>query len=217
MADEETDMQHFLASVRKSMLSCRRSQPLPQDFLYALHSHQLTLRSLLPHLDPPVNPHKSQPRLFPVPRSETDDTKTTLIDALFHDASTARPKHIPMPFPTLPSQHTFKAEPVFTKRERDPRTLRERATEESRLGEEALRRLVGAAAVSQSKQAARGKGTNHLSRRAQGEQLWKIATEDSFNQRTSSGKVAQMIEMDSDAVAPSSPPIEQRNLDLPST
>lgn len=51
---------------------------------------------------------------------------------------------VPKHFPNFPSKHTYKATAEFPDRESDPRKVRERATEEGRLGEEALRRLVGA-------------------------------------------------------------------------
>ena len=140
-------MAHFLAEVRQSMISCRRTQTLPLDYLKALRSHQLYLRSLLPHLDPPVSPSDSQigytsesiiadeftsvPSLGPLPNGIPDRTTVPYI-----------PRH----FPSFPSKHTYKATPEFTSREADPKRIREHATEEGRLGEEALRRLVSAGA-----------------------------------------------------------------------
>ncbi|EFE45043.1 bromodomain associated domain protein [Trichophyton verrucosum HKI 0517] len=54
--------------------------------------------------------------------------------------------YIPKNFPSFPSKHTYQETPVFaTKREINPEKIRERATEEGRLGEEALRKLTRAA------------------------------------------------------------------------
>ncbi|GBF64259.1 hypothetical protein TMEN_6948 [Trichophyton mentagrophytes] len=54
--------------------------------------------------------------------------------------------YIPKNFPRFPSKHTYQETPVFaTKRETNPEKIRERATEEGRLGEEALRKLTRAA------------------------------------------------------------------------
>ena len=138
-------MVHFLASVRQSMISSRRTQAIPQDFLHALDAHQLTLRSLIPHLSPPVPPWKPETSFVSEPTGEHEDHKRdqligTLLNGPLEKSLTA---YIPAHFPILPSKHTYKFEEVFTMRETDPRKVRERATEEGRLGEEALRKLVG--------------------------------------------------------------------------
>lgn len=138
-------MAHYLADVRQSMLSCRRTQPIPQDFLQALHTHQLSLRSLLPHLNPPVPASRSQFSLQPTPAQEDEQQQLRFLGPLLNDAPNEQVKnHVPKHFPALPSKHTYKATPEFPEREQDPRKVRERATEEGRLGEEALRRLVSA-------------------------------------------------------------------------
>ncbi|MCJ1323062.1 hypothetical protein MMC15_008413 [Xylographa vitiligo] len=143
-AEVEEYMVHFLASVRRSMLSSRRVQAIPQDFLYALNAHQLTLRSLVPHLSPPVPAWKPEIALASESNQEAEDHKhhhllAKLLDSPSNKTSTT---YIPPHFPILPSKHTYKFEEVFTVRETDPRRVRERATEEGRLGEEALRKLV---------------------------------------------------------------------------
>ena len=137
-------MAHFLTAVKQSMLSSRRTQPIAQDFLNALNKSQLTLRALVPHLDPPVDPLQSQVSLAIGSPDETDiPMQSQLIGTLLNDdhKNTTR-AYIPHNLPSLPSYHTFRAQPVFTEREQDPRKIRENATEEGRLGEEALRRLV---------------------------------------------------------------------------
>ncbi|MCJ1397226.1 hypothetical protein MMC11_000418 [Xylographa trunciseda] len=143
-AEVEEYMVHFLASVRQSMLSCRRTQAIPQDFLHALNAHQLTLRSLIPHLSPPVPPWEPKISLDSEPNQEAEDHKhDQLIAKLLNGpAEKASTPYIPPHFPILPSKHTYKFEEVFTVRETDPKRVRERATEEGRLGEEALRKLV---------------------------------------------------------------------------
>ncbi len=139
------DMSHYLADVRQSMLACRRTQPLPQDFLQALHTHQLSLRSLLPHLDPPVPPSQSQFSLESAPIDNDEQQQLKFLGPLLNGTQEQKAKKfVPKHFPDLPSTHTYKATPEFPEREQDPRKVRERATEEGRLGEEALRRLVGA-------------------------------------------------------------------------
>lgn len=139
------DMAHYLAGVRQSMLACRRTQPLPQDFLQALHTHQLSLRSLLPHLDPPVPPSQSQFSLESAPVETDEQQQLKFLGPLLNGTQEQKAKEfVPKHFPDLPSTHTYKATPEFPEREQDPRKVRERATEEGRLGEEALRRFVGA-------------------------------------------------------------------------
>ena len=136
---------HFLTHVRHSMLSSRRTRPIPQDFLQALHSHQLPLRALIPHLDPPVSSSLSQFTLGTEgPLSEEGQFSSQ--DALLNREPDRKPKlYIPRHFPELPSTYTYRETPQFPEREKDPRKIRELATEEGRLGEEALRRLLSAA------------------------------------------------------------------------
>ena len=138
------DMAHYLRDVRQSMVSSRRSQPIPQDFLQSLHTHQLSLRSLTSHLKPPVPQKKSQ---FPL---QSDGSKEDgwpkdldILGSLLSDGDQQKIKRIiPNHFPVLPSMHTYQATAEFVQREEDPRKIRERATEEGRLGEEALRKLA---------------------------------------------------------------------------
>ena len=139
------DMAHFLAKVRQSMLSCRRTQAVPHDYLQSLRAHHLTLRCLLPHLDPPVSPSKSMPPIIFEPASESKALNDLPLLGPLLNGTSERPSipYIPRHFPSIPSKHTYKATPNFIDREQDPKTIRERATEEGRLGEEALRRLVG--------------------------------------------------------------------------
>lgn len=142
------DMAHYLADVRQSMLSCRRTQAIPQDFLQALHTHQLSLRSLLPHLDPPVNPSRTQ---FPLQKhiaQDNDEQHLRFLGPLLNaDPDEKLRNYVPKHFPELPSKHTYIATPEYAQHEQDPRKVREKATEEGRLGEEALRRLVSAGAM----------------------------------------------------------------------
>lgn len=136
-------MAHYLADVRRSMLSCRRTQPIPQDFLQALHTHQLSLRSLLPHLNPPVPPERSQFPIHSEPAQEDEHQQLRFLGSILNSAEEEQAKtYVPKHFPDLPSKHTYRATAEFPSLDVDPRKVRERATEEGRLGEEALRRLV---------------------------------------------------------------------------
>ena len=159
-------MAHFLASAQQSMVTSRRTQPIPQDFEHALRTHNLTLSTLLPHLDPPVEKTKTQPLLrvgaqsFPDTRAQDAAISRLLHRPAAADAPPPPPQpdppreHLARGFPTLPSDHTYKATPVYTQRLLDAKTIRERATEEGRRGEEALRKLASRRQVLEAKRRA---------------------------------------------------------------
>ena len=176
-------MAHFLASVRQSMLVSRRAQPTPQDFLHALTAHHLTLDSLLLHLDPPVAAAQTQPPLHAAAQTFTDSRATdAAIARLLQDGAppaAALASHVPRCFPGLPSRHTYKAKAVYANRELDPKRIRERATEEGRLGEAALRRLVSGERANARQQPvplsptmARAPGQRELSIRQRTHDMW---------------------------------------------
>ncbi|KAL9620909.1 MAG: hypothetical protein Q9160_004562 [Pyrenula sp. 1 TL-2023] len=130
--------------VRQSMYACRRIQPLPIDLEYALKATATRIDSLLPELNEGHN--ERRPSLLPTPPPEDTD-RASLSFLQDDDRSVAERKslrYIPTTFPPFPSKHTYKHTSVYTDRERDPRRIRELATEEGRLGEQALRKLVGA-------------------------------------------------------------------------
>ena len=156
------------------MLSSRRVQPTPADFLQSLHTHQLLLMSLLPHLNPPVAADKSLVALLPeTTESEPEDPQTS---DLFLDSplNTEARSYIPSHFPPFPSQHTYKATPNLPSVERDPRKVRELAAQDARLGEAALRKLMGARSdMNLSTSAHTGNGVRSL--RARRDDVWKEA------------------------------------------
>ena len=156
------------------MLSSRRRQAIPQDFLQALHTHQLSLRSLLNHLDPPVSPNDSQFFLAPAETGVTAQFFRTIDKSGFAE-ETHKPAYIPKHFPNLPDKHTYQATPDYPTRETDPRKLREAAARERRLGEEALRRLVTSCDKSASKQPEHG---GKLNVREQRHKLWMETMQD---------------------------------------
>lgn len=121
------------------MLSSRRTQAIPQDFLQSLHTHQLSLRALISHLDPPVSPSRSQ---FGLDEKEEQPELSFSGPELIGISDAQSRSYIPQHFPAFPSIHTYKATPEIPKRERDPRKIRELAMEEGRVGEEALRRFL---------------------------------------------------------------------------
>ena len=183
-------MAHYLADVRQCMLSCRRTQAIPQDFLQALHTHQLSLRSLLPHLDPPVSPSRTQ---FPLQTDivqDNDDQHLRFLGPLLNvDPDENLRAYVPKHFPEFPSKHTYKATPEYAKHEQDPRKIREKAAEEGRLGEEALRRLVGAGAGVSIQEPRQGRKIQ--SARAVRDQLW-METMQAVAQETPDGTAFAM-------------------------
>ena len=129
------------------MASSRRTQPIPHDFEHALQRNDIPLASLRPHLKP-LSSVKPVARLLPEPAPEEPEPRTDLPflgPELSGTAHRYKSAYIPKHFPNFPSRHTYQETPVFTKRETDPRKIREQATEEGRLGEEALRKLTRAA------------------------------------------------------------------------
>ncbi|KAI9673640.1 MAG: hypothetical protein M1817_002277 [Caeruleum heppii] len=145
-AEVEEYMRHFLAYTTTSMLASRRTQPLPQDFVHALTALNMPSSTLEPYLATLLSPNLTQPPLRPsTPPSDPHPPLSPILGPTLSGAlekSTA--PYVPPHFPDFPSKHTYRATPRFEDRDRDPRRMRERATEEGRLGEEALRRLMSA-------------------------------------------------------------------------
>jgi len=159
------------------MLSCRRSQPVPQDFIFALAQQGITSSSLEPHLDIPIPPSITQPTIPPPPPEEPPppNLEQLLGPDLSGAAEKARRRYIPAHLPNLPSRHTWQATPVYPARETDPRKIRERATEEGIMAEQALRKLMAA-----NKSGMKGKRftrDRQGSKRQQDEQMWKETLE----------------------------------------
>lgn len=138
-------MTRFLRIVQLSMLSSRRTQAIPQDFLQSLHSHQLSLRSLIPHLDPPVPASRSQFSFSADSTTQKEPVEPTFPGpALFGIADSESRSYVPNHFPPFPSMHTYKMTPEVPERVNDPRKIRELAIEDGRTAEQALRRVLGA-------------------------------------------------------------------------
>jgi hypothetical protein len=140
---------HFAFYVRQSMAACRRIQPIPQDFELALRENLISVDDLPPYLKS-MEPIDPVPTTLPSPPPEKDPfddfAGMPVLDShLSGEDDRVRNLHIPAHFPQFPSKHTYRHTPVFTEREVDPRKLRERATEDGRHGEEALRKLARAA------------------------------------------------------------------------
>lgn len=127
------------------MLSSRRVQPIPHDFEHALKRVRISPDDLQPCLRTP-KPVAPVPTLLPSPPPEDEVTrKLPFLNALKGEEGRTNRSYIPKHFPDFPSKHTYSATPVFTERDSDPRQIRERAAEDGRHGEEALRKLASAA------------------------------------------------------------------------
>lgn len=127
------------------MLSCRRLQPIPPDFDYALKRARISPDDLRPYLDYPQSP-TPLPTLLPSPPPEDEVVRTLpFLNSLRSEEGVTNRSYIPKHFPDFPSKHTYSTTAVFTERENDPRKIRERAAEDGRHGEEALRKLASAA------------------------------------------------------------------------
>ena len=124
------------------MLSCRRVQPIPQDFSHAMARAGLAPDDLLPHLKRMVPPKVALPRLPSPPPEETQPPLLGQVDPTLRGEFPTQTVPFPSHFPSLPGQYTYKASSVFTEPVKDPRKIREKAAEEGRLGEESLRRLL---------------------------------------------------------------------------
>lgn len=137
-------MTGFAADVQQSMLSSRRAATIPYDFAYALRRDGLDRIALQPHLEPPVALPNLGPRELEPPVEVVDDEQ--LIQLLGPELNGEVDKnshgYIPKHLPPFPSKHTYKSTAAETKRESDPRKLREKATEAAKYGEDALRRLT---------------------------------------------------------------------------
>jgi Transcription factor TFIID complex subunit 8 C-term len=130
------------------MLGARRTAPIATDFESAFQAVQVPTPEdqLLPRLTPkPTAPLSLLPTPPPDDFFNTHELPESILGSdLTGKEQKRRDPHIPASFPAFPSQHTFKGTAILPPRERDPRRIRELATEEGRLGEQALRKLAGA-------------------------------------------------------------------------
>ncbi|KAK4552637.1 hypothetical protein LTR86_010281 [Recurvomyces mirabilis] len=141
----EEYMLHFATYLRTSMNSGRRITPVAQDFSMALSlmPNAASASQLVPQLQLPLPGSISYPSI-----PEPDSAEPILPDfsGLLHSlTSRSQPAYIPSHFPALPPKHSWQQTPVFPKREKDVRQMREEATKEGMLAEQALRKLATAA------------------------------------------------------------------------
>jgi transcription initiation factor TFIID subunit 8 len=180
-------MINFLTQVRKSMLNARRTDTVAHDWIYALSSVGLqSSASLERHLDiGDIPPSLLQPHLAPPvpPEPSPPDTESLLGTELSGKADKETRLYIPPHFPSFPSKHTYKATPVYTNRENDPRMIREKATEEGIFAEQSLRKLMAAQKAGVQKQHV-GKRKRSI-RMRHSDKLWLDAMQDLLREEKS--------------------------------
>ncbi|KAF2845904.1 hypothetical protein T440DRAFT_472372 [Plenodomus tracheiphilus IPT5] len=213
-------MTHLLAQVRKSMSSSRRTEMVAHDWIYAFATAGLRSSSALDqHLDTgELPPTLLQPPFDPPapPEGPPPDTESLLGSTLSGKADKETRAYIPAHFPAFPSKHTYKATPVFTERENDPRKIREKATEEGILAEQSLRKLMAAQKAGIQKQ---NVGKRKRSKRMkESDTLWQEAMVDLLAEEKARDKEdrrrrAQTAEDDEGWDAPIEPPIRQSTVD----
>ncbi|KAF2675011.1 hypothetical protein BT63DRAFT_445126 [Microthyrium microscopicum] len=154
----------FLKSVNSSMRGARRAEPTPHDFITALSHFNLTSSSFSSFLEMPPYPSICQPSLIIPLEAEkpAPDLDTVLGTSL--QSTQPRNKYVPKHMPGLPSAHTWKSTAVMPSREEDARKMRERATREGVLAEQALRRLAQASKAAHKDNAVNGTGTGAKSK-----------------------------------------------------
>lgn len=149
-AQVEEYMLAFLSDVKTSMHSARRVSPLPTDFTFALSSLGLSSGDLEPHLSLPYPTQLAAPTVAPPAPAEAPPPN--LAPMLGPELQTPavsvnevkENSYIPPHFPALPSRHAYMCTNTFTEREGNARKIREKATEEGILAEQALRKLMAA-------------------------------------------------------------------------
>ncbi|KAF2686103.1 hypothetical protein K458DRAFT_416440 [Lentithecium fluviatile CBS 122367] len=175
-------MMHFLQKVRQSMVSARRTETVPHDWIQALVADGIRGSSLIePHLDTGEIPKSLlQPFFAPPEPAEPPppDLEGLLGPELSGKAEKESKAYIPKHFPPFPSKHTYKSTPVFAERENDPRRIREKAAEEGIEAEKSLRKLM----IEQKKGLQNKKGGKRkLSARMKEDYaMWQTAMQDSL-------------------------------------
>ncbi len=194
----EIDMLRIMAHVRQHMQACRRIQPLPQDFMHALAAENLTPSSLLPHLEQPIPPRITQPALSRLPSEEfTPPSLENILGPELIDVEerTRKPWILPH-LPNYPSKHTWQSTPVYTTRAEDPLKIRERATQEGALAEQALRKLMTANTGGMRAVAGSLGRDRSVAERQRGDQVWEETMASLLQEEERSRARSLELEMD---------------------
>ncbi|KPI44607.1 uncharacterized protein AB675_8299 [Cyphellophora attinorum] len=145
----EEYMLRFLSIVRLSMHAARRTYPIAPDFERAIASLDVPDLSDQLRAYQIGTPDSNQPLLPTPPPDDVFHTSAVLPPSLLGPELESQDglqkfHRNPKFLPPLPPSHTYKKTPFVPPRENDSRRIRELATEEGKLGEQALRKLAGA-------------------------------------------------------------------------
>jgi hypothetical protein len=148
-----TDVREFLSNVIEPMTASRRTQAIPPDFEFALRKMGLTEELLTPHLTHPASPKFTSLQFELAPPGPELSLPTRNQDLIGPELSGVAEKksrsYIPEHAPPFPPTYTFKSTYVLAERDTDPRKIREKGVEESKIAEGVLRRLGQAGPSSQ--------------------------------------------------------------------
>ncbi|KAF8419426.1 transcription factor TFIID complex subunit 8 C-term-domain-containing protein [Tirmania nivea] len=155
----EDYMLNMMREIQRFAHAQRRTRPTVVDFQQMLLQKNISINDLddemrrVP-LTPPIP-------LLPPPAISAEEmdfreNTTTVQDLLGAelDGGADKRQYIPGHLPAFPSKHTYLTTPVFTERPREPRVIREMATQEAMLAESALRKILAAAAGGNNKRKA---------------------------------------------------------------
>jgi len=138
-------MINFLSTVTDSMTSSRRTTAIPQDFILALSEAGISSHHLESHLELPLPSSISNPPIpSPPPAEPPPQDLAPMLGPELAKPQSSQHAYIPAHFPPLPSRHAWQSTDDFTEREKSPRRIRERATDEGVMAEQALRKLTSA-------------------------------------------------------------------------
>lgn len=141
-------VQNLCSKVRRSMTAARRVVPIPPDFDSAFFALDLPLPD--DQLSPYGTKHDINPSLLPTPPAEDEFHHTNELPQRLLGPELSRQQDLKkfsfntLSLPPVPSAHTYRDTDVYLDREKDSKRIRELATEEGKLGEQALRKLAGA-------------------------------------------------------------------------
>ena len=142
-------VQNLCQKVRRSMNAARRHTPIAPDFNSAFYALDLPLP------DDQLSPYTTRPEinrpLLPTPPPDDEFHHNHELPEQLLGPELSRQQDLKKfsfntsSLPPVPSAHTYRDTAVFLQRETDSKRIRELATEEGKLGEQALRKLAGAA------------------------------------------------------------------------
>lgn len=155
-------------------LAQRRTRPTVLDFDEMLRHNHIDLAALEAEL---VRAPSRKPAVVLPPPSPPPEPEPDLAELLGPELDGARDQRCQLyeHLPPFPSRHTYQETAVFPERTTDPRLIREKATAESRLAEQALRKLLAVSGT--RKEAVRDGGQNQGAKSDESHHQWQKAFE----------------------------------------